>query len=311
MSHSRQPKVSPRLAMPFGILAVATASLFIRYAQVEASSLVIAAARVTLAVLVLAVPVWWRYRGALRVLSGRQLLLALVAGVALAIHFAAWISSLRYTTVASSVVLVATAPLWVSLVSPWVLRERVGRVVVIGMCLAMVGCGVVAWRDAAGSDAGTISFVCVGPWEIRSAIWGDCLALCGAWSAAAYLVIGRRLRATVSLVPYIFLVYGMAAVVLNLLVLVTGDSPLGYSGQTYVWLVLLALVPQLLGHSTFNWALGYLSATYVSIALLGEPVGSIALAYIFLGEVPSSLMLCGALLILGGIVVAGRGRNDA
>jgi drug/metabolite transporter (DMT)-like permease len=100
-------------------------------------------------------------------------------------------------------------------------------------------------------------------------------------------------------------------VVLNLLVLVTGDSPFGYSGQTYGWLVLLALVPQLLGHSTFNWALGYLSATYVSIALLGEPVGSIVLAYMFLGEVPKAIMLCGALLILGGIVVAGRGRNDS
>ena len=310
MSPSRQPKVPPRLAMPFGILAVATASLFIRYAQAEASSLVIAAARVTLAVLVLAVPVWWRYRGALRGLSRRQLLLALVAGLALALHFASWISSLRYTTVASSVVLVATAPLWVALASAWVLRERVGRIALIGMCLAMVGCGVVAWSDAAGSDAGLIPFVSVGPWEIRSAIWGDCLALCGAWSATVYLVVGRRLRATVSLVPYIFLVYGMAAVVLNLLVLVAGESPLGYSGQTYLWLVLLALIPQLLGHSTFNWALGYLSATYVSVALLGEPVGSIVLAFLFLGEVPSAVMLGGALLILGGIVVAGRGRHE-
>jgi drug/metabolite transporter (DMT)-like permease len=310
MRPSRQPKVPPRLAMPFGILAVATASLFIRYAQAEASSLVIAAARVTLAVLVLAVPVWWRYRGALRGLSRRQLLLALVAGVALALHFASWISSLRYTTVASSVVLVATAPLWVALASAWVLRERVGRIALIGMCLAMVGCGVVAWSDAAGSDVGLIPFVSVGPWEIRSAIWGDWLALCGAWSATVYLVVGRRLRATVSLVPYIFLVYGMAAVVLNLLVLVAGESPLGYSGQTYLWLVLLALIPQLLGHSTFNWALGYLSATYVSVALLGEPVGSIVLAFLFLGEVPSAVMLGGAFLILGGIVVAGRGRHE-
>ncbi len=132
------------------------------------------------------------------------------------------------------------------------------------------------------------------------------LAVAGAIMAALYVIIGRRLRTGMSLVGYIFLVYGMAAVVLIIIMLIAGYSPFGYPVQAYGWMILLGLIPQLLGHSSFNWALGYLSAAYVSITLLGEPIASIILAYFLLNETPSSLEIFGAILILTGIYIASR-----
>ena len=123
---------------------------------------------------------------------------------------------------------------------------------------------------------------------------------------AGYMLIGRRLRGEISLVPYIFLVYGMAGAVLLVAALSSGVKLVGFPPQAYLWLVLLALIPQLLGHSTFNWALRYLSATYVSITLLGEPIGSTILAYFLLKETPSILKIFGAILILAGIFLASR-----
>jgi drug/metabolite transporter (DMT)-like permease len=138
---------------------------------------------------------------------------------------------------------------------------------------------------------------------------GDMLALVGAWMAAGYVLIGRRLRTQMSLVPYIFLVYGVAAVILITIMLVAGYSPWGYPPQAYLWLVLLAIIPQLLGHSTFNWALGFLPAAFVAITLMGEPIGSTVLAYILLKETPTAVKIFGAILILSGIFVALRGET--
>jgi drug/metabolite transporter (DMT)-like permease len=132
------------------------------------------------------------------------------------------------------------------------------------------------------------------------------LALAGAIAAAGYLLIGRSLRVRVSLVSYVFMVYGMAAIVLVAIMLTAGESPFGYPPVTYLWFLLLALIPQLIGHSTYNWALGYLSAAYVSIALLGEPIGSTFLAYLLLKEIPTPMKIIGAILILVGIYIASR-----
>jgi drug/metabolite transporter (DMT)-like permease len=292
--------------MPFGILAVSTASIFIRYAQEGAPSIVIAAARLTLASLVLAGVVVIRHRSELRALTGKLLWPALLSGLFLAIHFAAWITSLEYTTVASSVVLVTTTPLWVALVAPWAINEPISRSVLIGMFLAMGGGVIVALSDSCTLVGGALVCPPLADFVAGKAFWGDLLALVGAWTGAAYLIIGRRLREQLSLIPYIFLVFGMAAILLNVFMLLAGETPFGYSGETYLWFLLLALVPQLLGHSALNWALRYLPAAYVSISLLGEPIGSAVLAYFLLGEIPSMLMVFGAILIFAGVYLAGR-----
>jgi drug/metabolite transporter (DMT)-like permease len=141
------------------------------------------------------------------------------------------------------------------------------------------------------------------------AFLGDILAVCGAIAGAGYLLIGRKLRASMSLVSYISVVYGMAAIVLIIIMFAAGLKPFGYSPQSYVWLILLAIIPQLIGHSTFNWALAYLSAAFVSITLLGEPIGSTILAYFILQEKPTPMKLIGGGLILVGIYLASRSET--
>lgn len=303
-----QPHFPPIVALALGILAASSAALFIRYAQADAPSLVIAAFRLLLAALILAPVALLRHRHELRQRTRWEFFLALLSGTFLAFHFAAWITSLEYTTVASSVVLVSTVPLWVALFSPIFLKESLSRPAIIGMLLALVGGAIITFSDACFWRAGSIRCPSISGIVQGSALFGDLLALTGAIMAAAYVMLGRRLRSGMSLVGYVFLVYSMAGVVLLVVNLVVGNSFRGYPAQAYVWMILLALIPQLIGHTSFNWALRYLSAGFVSIALLGEPIGSTILAYFFLEEMPSPIAIIGAILILFGIYLASRGE---
>jgi drug/metabolite transporter (DMT)-like permease len=307
------PQTSKKMETPRGvpiaiiiaILAVSTASIFIRFAQREAPSLVIAALRLTFASLFLAPVALTRYRNELRKLTRADLLLGLLSGIFLAIHFATWISSLEYTSVASSVVFVSTGPLWVALLSPIFLKESLTKSVLVGMLLALFGGTVIGLGDSCQLENG---LVCppFSQFVRGTAFLGNFLALTGAWTVAGYLIIGRRLRAGMSLIPYIFVVYGAAAIVLLIIMFTVGQHPGGYSSMFYVWIILMALVPQLIGHSTYNWALRYLPAALVSITTLGEPIGSAVLAYFILSETPSLLTIFGGVLILAGIYVASR-----
>ncbi len=307
-----QMDASPRrstlsLALLAGILAVSTASILIEFAQhAGAPSIVIAAFRLALAAFGLAPLALTRYRSELHQLTRREWGLAILSGIFLAVHFSVWVSSLQYTSVASSVVLVSTTPLWVALLSPLVLRERVGAAAYIGLFLALAGGTVVALSDACTWQAGSISCPAAGIFLGGTAFLGDFLALAGAWMAAGYMLVGRSLRAKMNLIPYIFVVYGMAAILLIGVMFGMRESPLGFSPITYLWLILLALVPQLIGHSIFNWSLKYIPVSIVSVALLGEPVGSTVLAYFFLQQQPGWIKIGGAVLILAGIWLAAR-----
>lgn len=302
------PRLPPFLALGFGILAVSTAAIFIRFAQAEAPSLVIAFYRLGLSALILAPLAWLRHRRELRLLDRKSLVLAGLSGLFLALHFAAWITSLELTTVASSVVLVTTTPLWVALLSPLFLNERLSRPVLFGLSLALSGGIVIGLSDACTWQAG---LVCPSWREMiqGQAFLGDLLALFGAWMAASYIIIGRSVRQKLSLGGYILIVYGIASLVLLVLVLVSQQPLTGYSSSTFGWFFLLALIPQLFGHTIFNWALRYISAAYVAVTLLGEPVGSTILAYFLLRESPTWIKIIGAILILTGIIVASRGES--
>jgi drug/metabolite transporter (DMT)-like permease len=301
-----------RLILPISlliaILAVSTASIFIRFTQTDAPSLVIAALRLTFATIMIAPLALTRHRVEIKNLSRSELTLAVFSGLFLAIHFATWISSLEYTSVASSVVFVATGPLWVALLSPLLLNEKLTRAAVIGLMLALLGGTVIGLSDACviqnGLHCPELNRVLQG-----SAMWGNFLALAGAWAVTGYLIIGRKLRAAMSLIPYIFVVYGIAAIALIGIMLAAGESPFGLPLKTYGWILLLAVVPQLIGHSTFNWALGYLPAAFVAVTTLGEPIGSAILAYFILGEAPAQATIVGGILILFGIYLASRNKG--
>ena len=135
---------------------------------------------------------------------------------------------------------------------------------------------------------------------------GNILALLGALTAAGYFMIGKFVRKQVSLIPYIFIVYATSAIILCVLIFLTGSEIHQYQPLTYLWLMLLAIFPQLIGHSLFNWSLKYISATYVAIATMGEPVGSTILAIIIFREIPTPLKVVGALIILIGIYIVSR-----
>ncbi|MCL4507456.1 MAG: DMT family transporter [Chloroflexi bacterium] len=274
-------------------MAISTASIFVRFAQADgAPSLTIAALRLSFAALALLPLALTRCRAELVALSARELGVGLIGGAFLGAHFAMWISSLQYTSVASSVILVTLSPLFVAVGSAVFLRERLNRRTVIGMIVAILG-GIVI----AGGDINQISVSAPDP------LLGNLLALGGAICIAPHFLIGRRLRRKMSLLAYISLVYGAAALVLLLAVAATGTPLTGFNPQSYLWVALLALLPQLVGHTSFNWSLGYLPATYATIPVLGEPIGSVILAFIFLGEGVTPLTLIGGVFTLGGIAM--------
>ena len=279
-----------------GVVAVSFAAIFIRLA--DAPSLVIATYRLTLASLILAPVGLVRCWPELRDLDRKDLLWASFSGVFLTLHFAFWIASLDYTTVASSVVFVATNPLFVGVASHFFTEDRLTALTFGGIMLAVLGGMIIGWTDVQLGGR---------------ALWGDCLALLGAAMAAGYFMAGRRLRPKVSLLAYVTVVYSMAAVGALLLSVLTVQKLTGYSTETYVMFLLLAVGPQIIGHSSFNWALRHVSAATVGVTTLGEPIGSTILAYFILQEAPTLLKLGGAALILAGIYFSLRaeGRKRA
>ncbi len=289
-------KPGPVLAV--GVLAMSTASIFIRYAQAEgAPPLVIAAYRLAVATLILSIPVArqqaWRDYDKLG-MSGLGILV--LSGTLLGLHFATWITSLAYTSIMSSVVLVSTTPLWIGLAAPLLLKERTPGLTWIGIIVAVAGGIVIGFAGWSRTEHLTTR--------------GDLLALAGAVLGAGYLMIGRSVRSRVSLAAYLWAVYGTAAVLLIAWSLTKGFALTGYMLSTVVWMVALGLIPQLIGHSAANYAVRHLPATLVGIAVLGEPIGSTLLGIILLNERPNPLQVTGGVLILMGIALAAQAGND-
>ena len=307
----KQIQFPPVVGLFVGILAVSTASILIRLAQREAPSYVIAAGRLTLAALILLPFAMRNLKNEVRKISRRNVLLLGLAGLFLGLHFATWITSLEYTSVASSVVIVTTAPLWVALFSPIFLKEKISRWILIGLGVSLVGSVIVGLNSACAFTSGRVTCQPVFTMGSSAMVSGNLLALAGAVLSAGYLMIGRRVRNSLNLVSYTFVVYATAALVLIGLVVASGETFLGYSKATYLLLLSLAIVPQLIGHTSFNWALKYLSAALVSIALLGEPIGTVLLSFTFLKEVPTVFEIVGGVLILAGIFIASRKQPES
>ncbi len=236
-----------------------------------------------------------RYRGEILAIPRRELGLLAVSGVFLGLHFATWIASLDYTSIASSVVLVSLGPVFVALGAWLLLGERPGRGTILGLALATCGSIWIGWGDLNGG---------------HSRLLGDALALAGAAFVAGYLMIGRKARGHLSLTAYIAVVYGVAMVTLLVLAFLWGRPMIGFDAKAYMWAAALGLVPQLIGHSTLNWALRYLSATMVAIVTLAEPIGSSVLACILLHEAVSPSTALGGVFVLTGIVLASRAEQQ-
>lgn len=307
MKPDNTPRFPPILVLFFGVLGISSGSILVRLAQGEAMpSLVIAAWRLTLAAAVLLPLALTKRREELRAMTPAAWGLAAMSGFMLSLHFASWISSLAYTSVTSSTVLVTTSPLWVGLTAPFLLREHLSRPLKIGIGLAMLGSVLIALADVVALVGGRLQFSLTQFSNQPNPLLGNGLALLGAIAASAYLILGRRLRFSMSLLSYIALVYSSAAFFLVVMALAAGHNLFGYGATAYLVMVLMALFPQLLGHSSYNWALGYLSAASVSLAVIAEPIGATVLALLIFGEIPNGITIAGSALLLAGIVYAGR-----
>ena len=276
--------MKPYVTLFAGVLAVSFAAVFIRLA--EAPPLVIAAYRLTIASVILIPVAATRSGGSLKKLSGRDVFLVLLSSLFVALHFGLWITSLSYTSIASSVVLVTCHPAFVAAFSYFLWGERLGKLTAGGIVIALSG----------------VIFINYSGFNFSSeAIIGDLLALAAGFSMGAYLLIGGQLRARIDILTYLTLIYSGAAIMLLITAASLGYSFTGYSPTTYVMMVLLALVPQLIGHSLLNLAVRLVPVTLVSVAILGEPIGATILGYFILGEVPTVSEVAGGFLVLAGI----------
>ena len=289
------------VVMVVGVFAIAWGAIFARLAQGEGMpSLLIALGRVGIATLILTPLVLSRYRADIQRLNRRDLGLAMGSGFFLALHFITWTTSLEYTTVLISVVLVSTVPIWVALLEVLLLRERLSRLVIIGLIIAIIGSLVITVGSPAEDDTTLVN---------RNDLLGGVLALIGAITVSMYLVIGRKLREKVPIIPYIWLVYGYATMVILVIVLMTQTPVTGYPLNGYLFLVGVAVIPQLLGHSSLNYILGYLSATFVSLIAQLEPIGSAIIALIIFNETPVFIQVVGSGVILIGVTLATLGQQ--
>lgn len=286
-----QDKAQSGIALPavaVGVLAVSAAAIFIRLA--EAPALAVAFWRCALGVVVLLPPA---LAGRERFPRGRALRVLVASGAALGAHFGFWIASLDYTSVAASVVLVSTTPVFVAILAYLLLGERTSRLSFFGILVALAGTAAIASDASAGSVA----------------LLGNVLAIGGALTFAVYVLIGRSQRTTVSIgvLPYSIVVYSAAALTLLPVALLSGAELWGYSRETWLWLWAIALGPQILGHTVLNWALRYVEASVISGTILAEPVVSALLAWLILAEKPGLATLLGGAVVLLGLFLLLRG----
>ena len=278
-----------------GIIAISFASIFIKFCN-DVPSLMIATYRLCLSSIILLIVA--RGKGIrFSLLQKRQIFKGMLGGLFLALHFSAWISSLKYTSVASSVVLVTTNPIFVGIFSYLFFREKQSAELIIGIILSFSGSIVLA-----AGDSGLQGFFIYN----SSFLLGDGLALIGAIMASCYLMVGSRLREQMDVLPYTTIVYSFSALFLLIASVLLGIRFTGYKTSSFTYMILLAVIPQLIGHTTINWALKHLKTSMVAVTILGEPIGASILAYLIFQESIKSLQFIGIALIFLAIIISSR-----
>jgi len=303
ISHTDERSSRAYFVLALGVMAVSLAAILIRLAQDESvPSVVIAGGRLLIAAMVLT-PALMRqpkYMQQIKQLSRGDFLLAMVSGFFLAMHFTSWVTSLEYTTVLISVVLVVTTPIWVGLLEVFILNARLSRAIIFGLVIALIGGLIIGLSGESSSETG----------NTNDQLIGAALSLIGALTVSVYLIIGRKLRKQLALTPYVWLVYSCAALVMAVVVLLSGESVTGHGVEGYLWILALGLIPQLIGHSSLNYALAYLPATYVSMATQMEPLMSALVAYFVFTEVPTGGQVFGGLIIMIGVTLATLAQRE-
>lgn len=276
-----------------GLVSISMASVFIK--MCSAPAMIISTYRLSIAALFYIAAMKLQRRRMWHTLNGSQRKLAILSGLFLSMHFITWITSLKYTSVASSVVLVQTAPIFVAIGGYLLIHEKPTLLSFTGVIVALTGSIIITLTDFSGNF---------------SSLKGNVLAILGAICAAGYFIIGRKLRSDLDTMHYVSVVYSIAAIVTFLLTLCRGNSFFNYDFNTYLLLFAIAFFPQIIGHTSLNWALKYFTATSVSIIALAEPIGASLLAYFFLHESLTLFKIVGGVVVLCGVVLTLVGEKN-
>lgn len=278
------PKTNHYLALIIGAIAVSTSAIFVKLSSAPAA--VIATYRLLFAVLLMVPFFSTKYLKEIRLIEKKDWIYSIIAGVFLAFHFIFWFESLNYTSVASSVVLVTLQPIFAFIGTYFFYKEKLSLGAFFSGILAIIGSFIISWGDFQVSGM---------------ALWGDFLAIIAAVMVTAYFLFGQTVRKRLSLFTYTFVVYLISSLTLIIYDLILGYSFFSYPKQDWIVFLLLALVPTLLGHTLFNWAIKWLSTSIISMSILFEPVGASILAYFILNEVLTVSQWIGGLILMAGL----------
>ncbi len=290
---TRKDKITAAIFIPTGIMSISVASILIKICA--APPVMISVYRLSIAAMFYLSVMKLQRRKVWSPLTKRERLLAVCSGLFLSLHFITWISSLKYTSVASSVVLVQMAPIFVAFGSYFLIHEKPTNVTWIGMAIALSGSILLAIDDFSGQFSSVI---------------GNLLALMGAFCAAGYFLIGRKLRSQLITTHYVSLVYSIAALITIFLALLRNESFVNYEATTIYLFFAIAFFPQIIGHTSLNWALKHFTATAVSIIALAEPIGASILALIFLHEPLTPFKIFTGLIVLSGVIITLLGDRE-
>lgn len=280
--------ISSYFALPISIIAVSFAAIFVRFSQVH--PIAISFHRMLFSTLILSLLLPF-YSDEIRNITRKKWIVLISVGFFLAAHMATWVASLDYTSVASSVVLVTSHPLLVAWLSSKYLGEKTSKRSYIGIIVALTGIAIMMISDFNYSK-----------WSL----FGDLLAIFAMFMAAGYIIRGRQMRQKMSVIPYAFVVYGFSTIFLAIFSILFSTSFRIYPANEYIIFLALAIVPTMVGHTVYNWALKYVKARVASVSLLGEPIGASILAFLILKEVPPNLTVVGAIITLIGIYFCQR-----
>lgn len=293
--YMEKPAIHPAIPIIIGVISVALSAIFVKLVSAEAG--VTAFYRMFFSVLFMLPIFLLKYRKEITLLKKRDWIFSALAGVFLAFHFIFWFESLNYTSVASSTVLVTLQPIFAFAGTYFFFKEKLSFKTIMSAVIAITGSVIISFGDF--QLGGT-------------AFFGDILALIGCALITAYLLFGQDVRQRLSLITYTFVVYSISTITLFFYVLIKGESFGPHSQSDWMWFVLLALIPNLLGHTLFNWAIRWVSTNAISIAILFEPVGASILAYYIFHESLSTAQIVGGIVVLLGIllfVIDGRKKN--
>lgn len=283
------------LILTMAVVSISFAAIFVRFCY-DTPPIIIATYRLTFASVIILI--FFKSKGySFNKVSKRDLKLSIISGIFLSLHFYTWFTSIKLTSIASSVVLVTTSPIFVGIFSYIFLKEKQSINIVLGIILSISGSIILTLGDFDTANISDFS---------KNALIGDVFAIFGSISAAVYIMIGSKVRDNLDIIPYITITYTTSAITLIFASIITNQSFFGYDKVSYLNMFLLAVIPQLIGHTSLNWALKHIKSSMVAISTLGEPIGSSILAYFIFRETIDKFQLIGIVLIFTAIIIAAK-----